>query len=94
MEESTSPSLSQSKPPQDAPSLYHLLDPEVLANPYPLYHRLREHDPVFWDPYIHAWIVTGYDDVLTVLQRFSAARTPSPSSSKSSALPRSRPSPR
>ena len=22
-------------------SLYHLLDPEVLANPYPLYHRLR-----------------------------------------------------
>ena len=59
-------------------SLYHLLDPEVLANPYPLYRRLREHDPVHWDPYLHAWIVTRYEDVITVLQRYSADRTPSP----------------
>src|ERR1700691_5360835 len=59
-------------------SLYHLLDPEVLANPYPLYHRLRSHDPVHWDPYLHAWLVTRYDDVITVLTRFSAERTPSP----------------
>lgn len=59
-------------------SLYHLLDPEVLADPYPLYHRLRTHDPVHWDPYLHAWIVTRYEDVITVLQRFSADRSPSP----------------
>ena len=59
-------------------SLYHLLDPEVLANPYPLYHRLRSEDPVHWDPYLHAWIVTRYADVVTVLTRFSADRTPSP----------------
>jgi cytochrome P450 len=59
-------------------SLYHLLDPEVLANPYPLYHRLRAHDPVYWDPYLHAWVVTRYEDVITVLSRFSAARTPTP----------------
>jgi pimeloyl-[acyl-carrier protein] synthase len=72
------PSISSSQPAKAPLSLYHLLDPEVLANPYPLYQRLREHDPVYWDPYIHAWIVTGYDDVVTVLQRFSAARTPSP----------------
>ena len=39
-------------------SLYHLLDPEVLADPYPLYRRLREEDPVHWDPYLHAWVVT------------------------------------
>jgi cytochrome P450 len=59
-------------------SLYHLLDPEVLADPYPLYHRLRAHDPVHWDPYLHAWVVTRYEDVITVLTRFSAARTPTP----------------
>jgi cytochrome P450 len=59
-------------------SLYHLLDPEVLANPYPLYRRLREEDPVHWDPYLHAWVVTRYADVVTVLHRFRAGRTPSP----------------
>lgn len=59
-------------------SLYHLLDPEVLANPYPLYRRLREDDPVCWDPFLHAWIVTRYADVVTVLRDFSADRTPGP----------------
>ena len=62
----------------EALSLYHLLDPEVLANPYPLYHRLRNEDPVHWDPFLHAWVVTGYSDVVTVLLKFSAERTPPP----------------
>ena len=57
-------------------SLYHLLDPEVLANPYPLYQQLRTEDPVHWDHFLHAWVVTRYADVITVLQRFSANRTP------------------
>lgn len=59
-------------------SLYHLLDPAVLANPYPLFHRLRSESPVHWDPFLHAWVVTRYDDVLEVLHTFAAARTPSP----------------
>jgi pimeloyl-[acyl-carrier protein] synthase len=59
-------------------SLYHLLDPDVLANPYPLYHRLRDEDPVHWDPYLHAWIVTRYADVIRALTDFSANRAPSP----------------
>jgi hypothetical protein len=59
-------------------SLYHLLDPEVLADPYPLYRRLRTEAPVQWDPYLHAWVVTRYEDVVTVLHRFSAKRTPTP----------------
>jgi pimeloyl-[acyl-carrier protein] synthase len=59
-------------------SLYHLLDPEVLADPYPLYRRLRTEHPVHWDPYLHAWIVTRYEDVVTVLTHYSADRTPSP----------------
>jgi len=59
-------------------SLYHLLDPEILANPYPLFRRLREEDPVHWDPYLHTWVVTRYDDVLEVLHTFSAQRTHTP----------------
>jgi pimeloyl-[acyl-carrier protein] synthase len=59
-------------------SLYQLLDPEVLANPYPLYHKLRSRDPVHWDPFLHAWVVTRYADVVNVLHHFSADRTPTP----------------
>ncbi|MBV8890610.1 MAG: cytochrome P450 [Acidobacteria bacterium] len=55
-----------------------MLDPEVLANPYPLYHRLRGEDPVHWDPFLHAWVVTRYSDVVHVLHHFSANRTPTP----------------
>jgi cytochrome P450 len=68
-------SPNKSKPPL---SLYQLLDPEVLANPYPLYERLRTDAPVYWDPYLHAWVVTRYADVVTVLHHFSANRTPTP----------------
>jgi cytochrome P450 len=59
-------------------SLYRLLDPAVLADPYPLYARLREEDPVHWDPYLHCWVFTRYADVHQVLHSFSADRTPSP----------------
>src|SRR6185295_14307142 len=59
-------------------SLFQLLDPAVLANPYPLYERLRTEAPVHWDPYLHAWVVTRYADVITVLHHFSANRTPTP----------------
>ena len=59
-------------------SLHRLLDPAVLANPYPLYKELRDRDPVHWDPFLHAWVVTRYEDVLHVLMRFSASRTPTP----------------
>ena len=59
-------------------SLFQLLDPAVVADPYPLYRRLRTEDPVHWDPFLHAWVVTGYADVVTVLHRFSARATPLP----------------
>jgi len=54
------------------------IDPDVLANPYPLFHRLRSEDPVHWDPFLHAWVVTRYKDVVTVLHHYSAERTPTP----------------
>jgi pimeloyl-[acyl-carrier protein] synthase len=58
--------------------LYQLLDPIVHADPYHLYHRLRSEDPVHWDPYLHAWVVTRYEDVMHVLLNYSADRTPTP----------------
>lgn len=59
-------------------SLLQMLSPEVLGEPHVLYRRLREYDPVHWDPYIHAWVVTSYPEVVQVLTHYSANRTPSP----------------
>lgn len=59
-------------------SLCQRLDPEYLADPYPLYDRLRREAPIYWDPFLHAWVVTRYADVVTVLQKFSAERMPGP----------------
>ena len=74
----TTDKTSPPRKPSPTLSLYQLLNPEVLANPYPLYQRLRTEAPVYWDPYLHAWVVTRYADVITVLHHFSANRTPSP----------------
>ncbi len=75
---SSGSTTSRIQRPDAVLSLYHLLDPEVLANPYPLFHRLRREAPVHWDPFLHAWIVTRYNDVMEVLHTFSADRTPTP----------------
>ena len=72
------PVIEARKKTEPVLSLYRLLDPEVLAHPYPLYHKLRAEKPVYWDPYLFAWVVTGYDDVQTVLHRYNADRTPTP----------------
>lgn len=60
------------------PSLSFLLDPELLADPYPLYRELRDHSPVLWDPFLHSWVITGYDEVMQVLHDFSARCAPEP----------------
>ena len=59
-------------------TLFRLLHPDVLAGPYALYCALREHDPVHWDPYMHAWVVTSYPEVVAVLMNYSANRAPAP----------------
>ena len=38
-------------------SLYRLYNPAILADPYPLYARLRTEDPVHWDPFLHAGLL-------------------------------------
>src|ERR1700722_18670910 len=57
-------------------SLLRVLDPEVLADPFTHYRSLRNYDPVHWDPYMHAWVVTSYPEALAVLINCSADRTP------------------
>jgi cytochrome P450 len=54
-----------------------LLRPDVLADPYPLFRRLRQEDPVHEDPGGRGWMVARYDDVAKILadRRFSAQRT-------------------
>jgi pimeloyl-[acyl-carrier protein] synthase len=70
--------LDQTSNAQFALSLSRRLEPELLADPYPLYRQLRDEDPVHWDPFLHAWVVTRYADVVTVLQKFLAERMPGP----------------
>lgn len=59
-------------------SLCQLTEPDVMASPYRLYRELREADPVYWDPFLHAWVVTRHADIVTVLTRLSADRTLTP----------------
>ena len=35
-----------------------------MADPYPLLHRLRKEDPVYWSDAIGGWLLTSYDDIL------------------------------
>src|ERR1700733_346032 len=56
-------------------NLYQRPEPFIMASPYRFYRELREADPVHWDPFLHAWAVTRYVDIVTVLTRFSADRT-------------------
>lgn len=77
----------QTAVPGDPLSLSRLLDPEVLANPYPLYERIRTSDPVHWDPFLHVFVVTRYEHVQYVLHKFSAERTPTPEQLTAMGLP-------
>jgi cytochrome P450 PksS len=45
---------------------YPLTDPEFHDDPYPVYHRMREQDPVYWSDALGHWVLTRYDDVLAL----------------------------
>ena len=45
---------------------YRPSDPAVLADPFPIYRRLQDEDPVHWSPQLKAWVLTRYDDVKRV----------------------------
>ena len=44
-----------------------LLCSEAIDDPYTYFGRLRELDPVHWNPLWQGWVVTRYRDVVAVL---------------------------
>ena len=50
-----------------APILYDLHDPAIIADPYPIYARMRQQDCVWHNPASGSWVVTRYADVQRVL---------------------------
>jgi cytochrome P450 len=55
--------------------VYNPFSPEVKVNPYPVYRRLREHDPLHFNKYAGMWFLTRHRDCAAILRdaRFSAA---------------------
>ena len=51
----------------DPLALTHLLDPEVLDNPYPFYRTLRETDPIHHDA-VDGWVLSRHVDVVATLR--------------------------
>ena len=45
-----------------------LAEPENLRNPYPWYARLRAEEPVLWHAPLESWLVTRFEDCVTVLR--------------------------
>jgi cytochrome P450 len=54
-----------------------LLAPDVIADPYAYYGRIRDRDPVYFNQRWGGWLITRYDDVLQAFrdhQHFSSDR--------------------
>ena len=47
---------------------YDPFAPDQLADPYPVYACARQEAPVFYSPVCGRWIVTRYDDIVTLLK--------------------------
>ncbi len=55
---------------------YRLFCEERLAEPYPLFARLRDEDPAHWSPNMRLWLISRHGDVAALLRdkRLSASR--------------------
>lgn len=51
-------------------------DPAIQAHPYPIYERLREEEPVYWNGDAQGWLVSRYEDVMALFtdSRMSSQR--------------------
>lgn len=52
---------------------YDLLTAEVLADPYPLYHQMRNENPVYLDMNLGCWVLTRYKDVISAFSNASVS---------------------
>src|ERR1700730_3266977 len=59
--------MSQPLPVPESQPLFNPLAPEVIADPYPYYHRLRSIDPVHRSP-LGFYLATRHADVTSVLR--------------------------
>lgn len=57
-----------SAPAEDVLEAFDPLDPATIADPYPVYARLRERSAAFYAPAIDMWVVTRADDIDAVLR--------------------------
>ena len=46
---------------------YELFWQGQLEDPFPLFHKLRENDPVHWSSELDCWLLTRYADVAATL---------------------------
>lgn len=47
--------------------IFNPFDPEFHNNPYPVYARLQEEDPIHWS-FLNTWVITRYDDAQAILK--------------------------
>jgi cytochrome P450 len=67
-----------------------LLSPSFVADPYPVYDRLRRTAPVWWSPQLECWLVARHDDAVAVLRdarSFSSALDLPPSAADNPLAP-------
>lgn len=85
------PSLQLNQSQAALPIRFNPFDPQFKANPYPIYHYLRSHEPVHWG-LLGGWVLTRYADVKFVLRdpRFHEVPIPKGICQKASILPRNR----
>lgn len=53
-----------------------LFAPEVVADPYTYFGRLRDSEPVHWNERFRLWVITGYEEIVWLLRHhelFSSA---------------------
>lgn len=46
---------------------YSPFDPDIIADPYPVYRELRDHAPAYWSAQANSWVLSRYEDVSAAL---------------------------